>query len=126
MHPHPQNAFFGPPQSALDMPKTPLSFIIPLAPAIALFSCAPKAIVVEEAPAPKPTKEKPVEVAESLPTAPDDGLRIPDMYTLPGNAEFRATSPTAPRTGFSGAVTARPPTEPPSRPKPKADGEGED
>lgn len=97
-----------------------------IAPAVALLSCAaPKALVVAQ---PKPTIAPAVVVEPSVPDPgslplPDRGIRMPDMLGLPGDAEFRATT-TPPHTGGSeaGAVISRPPTDPPSRPKPKAAG----
>ncbi len=89
-----------------------------LAIALAFTACAPEAVVVEEQPEPvKKTDPKPVE-EQPLPDIgePDDGLRIPEMLTLPGNADFRATSPNVASSG-TGAVISRPPTDPPSRPK---------
>ena len=93
-----------------------------LAPALALLSCAaPKARVVEE---PKPQPEA-VAAAPAVPDAgvlpaQDRGIRLPDMLGLPGDTEFRATTPPAPKGGSeAGAVISRPPTDPPSRPKPK-------
>jgi hypothetical protein len=87
-----------------------------------LGSCAaPKAIVIEK---PRTKKAEGPVVATAtepaVPTLPDDGLRLPDMLAMPGDGEFRATSPNLPKTGpDSGAVISRPPTDPPSRPKPK-------
>jgi hypothetical protein len=90
----------------------------------ALASCAPKATVVAEAPAMKKVEKAP-EPAVEEPAAPvqeDDGLRMPDMLAMPGDGDFRSTNPAAPKTGAAaGAVISRPPTEPPSRVKPKAD-----
>lgn len=88
---------------------------------MALFSCAaPKADVVEEqAPAPKKevtaAPEAPMPPTSSL---PNDGIRLPDMETMPNDNEFRATNPgRSSQPSGTGAVIARPPTEPPSRPK---------
>jgi hypothetical protein len=93
----------------------------------ALASCAPKATVVAEAPVVKKVEKAPEPVVEE-PAAPiqeDDGLRMPDMLAMPGEGDFRSTNPAAPKTGTSsGAVIARPPTDPPARVKPQAaDGE---
>ncbi len=109
--------------------KSTLLTLARLAPVLALFSCAvPKAILVQEAPA-----EKKEEVAEipavpepPVPSGPNDGIReTPGMLDLPSEAEFRATNPVTPKTApEAGTVTVRPPTDPPSRPKPKPkDGE---
>ena len=88
---------------------------------LALASCIPpKAVAVAEAPVQKKEKPpEPVATVPELPTAPDDGLRMPDMLNLPSDGEFR-TAPGAVKTGSeAGAVIARPPTEPPPRVKPK-------
>jgi len=84
----------------------------------------PKALVAEQArPAVKSTKKS--TPAGDLPGNPsgsmsNDGLRLPDMLTMPDKGEFQSATPTAPKTGAgAGAVTVRPPTDPPSRPKPK-------
>lgn len=45
------------------------------------------------------------------------GLRRPDMLTLPDDRDLRGTKPSE-NTQPGGAVNVRPPTEPPSRPKP--------
>jgi hypothetical protein len=90
-----------------------------IAPALALLSCAaPKATVVAPAPAPKKS-QAPAEPGFSEPALPDDGIRLPDMLAMPGDGEFRATRPNPSKVGPEGAVIARPPTDPPSRPKPK-------
>ncbi len=89
--------------------------------ALALASCAaPRAIVVERAAVPKTQKTVPEPmVAESeLPALPDDGIRMPDMLGMPGDGDFRSTQPIGVK--GSGAVISRPPTDPPSRVKPKA------
>lgn len=94
-----------------------------IAPALALYSCAaPKAIIVELPPASQHDPGAvPPEISEpEFPTLPDDGIRLPDMLAMPGDNEFRATAPTTPKAGSdSNAVIARPPTDPPPRPKPK-------
>lgn len=91
---------------------------------LALASCAPKASVVEEAPAAKmetpavaqePVSEEAPEM--DLPAAPDNEIRVPGMLNLPTESEFRASSPQQPGSGSSG-VFVRPPTDPPSRVKP--------
>lgn len=93
-----------------------------LAPVLALFSCAaPKDPVIEPAAAPE-TKAAPKKVAASQPALPppDDGLRLPDMVTMPDEGEFRATNPDLPgKLPNSGPAISRPPTDPPSRPKPQ-------
>lgn len=93
--------------------KMILRFLIRLAPVMALMSCAaPKAEIVEEAPVPKTERVKEVATAPETPPSalPDDGIRLPDMLSLPGESELRSTRP--PTTGGgSGAVIARPPVE---------------
>ena len=105
------------------MVKILTASLVRLAPVLALGACAvPKAIVVElpksstTDPAPPPA-----ELAQTkLPSQPDDGIRLPDMLGMPGDGEFRATAPNAPKGGpDASAVISRPPTDPPSRPKPK-------
>lgn len=92
----------------------------------------PKALLVESTPAVKKTATNPavrVNANQDLPSRTqldsNDGLRLPDMLTLPGEDEFQSTSPAAPPSGGgTGAVISRPPTDPPSRPKAKEkDGE---
>lgn len=96
--------------------------------ALVLTSCVPpKAIVVEaaSAPAPKEVEKAPEPVApEPLepPPLPNDGLRMPDMLAMPGDDDFRATNPSTKTGEDAGAVISRPPTDPPSRVKPKATG----
>lgn len=95
-----------------------------IASAMVLVSCAPKATVVAEAPAPVKSQEKPAEPTVPVPTVPgepDDGLRLPEMLAMPSDHDFQATVPVSPAgvAGATGAVTARPPTDPPPRPKPK-------
>lgn len=104
------------------MLKTKFATLARIAPALALWSCAaPKATVV----APPPPKTDPAAVVpvptEPLPVAqPDRGIRLPDMLAMPGDGEFRATTPNATKVGSEvGAVISRPPTDPPSRPKAK-------
>jgi hypothetical protein len=81
----------------------------------------PKALVVEAPPA----RKKPSQVARvketppELPKNDEDGLRLPDMLTMPEKNEFQSTNPSAVKPGSGGAVIARPPTDPPARPKPK-------
>ncbi len=95
-----------------------------LLPALALGACAtPRAVIVEKAPEKK--TGKPAEAAlevPALPGEPDDGIRLPmdQLLAIPGDGDFRAPSLPLP-TGSAGpgAVTVRPPTDPPSRPKPK-------
>lgn len=107
------------------MLKPTITTLACLMPALALVSCAtPKAIVVESAPAPKP---QPQGASTSEPAAKpkspallNDGLRLPDMETMPGDDEFRAAkTPPAAGDAGSGAVISRPPTELPAKPKAK-------
>ncbi len=100
-----------------------------IAAALALVACAaPKAVVVED-PAALPklelaAVESDVAATPAAPALPDDGLRMPDMLAMPGDIEFRATSPMLPAVGGdTSAVIARPPTDPPSRPKPPKENE---
>lgn len=87
-----------------------------------LASCAPKATPVEQTPTIKKEEKKemtPVPPIEPELVLPDDGLRMGDQLAMPKDTDFRATNPTSPRnSGDSGAVIARPPTDPPSRVKP--------
>jgi|GEM_PF-1047592 len=99
--------------------------LAPLSLALALFSCAApkKAVVVQAAPTSSSATETASKPPEpNLPNGTNDGIRLPDMLTMPGDGDFRPTVPPASKTGTgsgsgSGAVIARPPTEPPSRPK---------
>ena len=105
------------------MVKTLLPTLARIVPALALWSCAaPKAIVVELPPASKQDQAAmPAGSDEpAIPTLPDDGIRLPDMLKMPGEGEFRAAGPLPPKGGAdASAVIARPPTDPPPRPKPK-------
>ncbi len=92
--------------------------------AMALMSCAvPKATVVVPPPATKNVgKETEAIVAEPpVPALPGDGIRMPpDMLGLPNDGDFQATTPVLPKTApEAGSVFVRPPTDPPSRVKPK-------
>jgi hypothetical protein len=115
------------PPSTMVTVKSTLSTLVRLAPVLALFSCAvPKAILVQEAPAAK--KEEVAEipaVPEPMLAGPNDGLRDPSgMLDLPGEGDFKATTPMVPKTTpEAGAVTVRPPTDPPPRPKKPKEGE---
>ena len=74
---------------------------------LALASCAPpKAIVIAEAP------KKEVVIAPAAPEIPalaDDGLRLPDMLTLPDDTQLRSVAPLK-KDGDATIVTS-PPTE---------------
>jgi hypothetical protein len=93
-----------------------------LLPALALCACVPpRAVIVEKAPEAK--KEKPSEIVADTPVPtvpPDDGIRLPDerLLTMPNDGELRSSPlplPVGP--AGPGAVTVRPPTDPPPRPK---------
>ena len=99
------------------MPKRPAIWISSVV-TIAVCSCVPKAIVVEQnAPtvaALEPKKEETPEVQPepTLSGPPNDGIRLPDMLTLPGENEFRKpVTSSSPGSGSGGAVIARPPSE---------------
>ncbi len=89
--------------------------------ALALASCAaPKAVSVEQA-VPKKEEKLPEPVLEEMVALPDDGMRMPDMVGMPSDGDFRSTNPVGQKSSSgSGAVISRPPTDPPSRVKPKA------
>ena len=95
-----------------------------------LVSCVPPKAAVVAGPPEKPKKEEktpqPTVAETALPTLPDDGLRmLPNIQELPGEGEFRPTNPAVTKAGpDAGAVISRPPTDPPSRPKPKDDANG--
>ena len=81
----------------------------------------PKALVVAQ-----PSVKKPAQAAQQVKNVPaelpkrdldDDDLRLPDMLTMPEKNEFESTNPSAGKSPGGGAVIARPPTDPPSRPK---------
>lgn len=89
---------------------------------LVMASCAaPKPSVVVEAPV-KPKVKAPEVVSQEpeMPTLPsDDAPRLPEgIFNLPSDTEFRASSPVLPKVGVGGVVI-RPPTDPPSRVKPK-------
>jgi hypothetical protein len=49
---------------------------------------------------------------------PDDGLRLPDMLTMPQDNELKASTSVPPANPSEPApVVARPPTDPPVQPK---------
>ena len=92
--------------------------------AMALVSCVPKATVVAQPPAPPKKVVKDLEGTfpePPVPSLPGEEIRMPDgMVDLPSDAEFRATAPIAPRSDpGGGSIFVRPPTDPPSRVKPK-------
>ncbi len=71
---------------------------------------APVATIVPEA---TPETSKPTK-----PATPDDGLRLPDMLTMPQDNELKASTSAPPAIASEPApVVARPPTDPPARPK---------
>jgi hypothetical protein len=75
--------------------------------ALTFASCAPpKATVIAEAP------KKPVVTAPAAPETPalaDDGLRLPDMLTLPDDNQLRSAAPL--KKEGDAAIIASPPTE---------------
>ena len=90
--------------------------------AIALASCAvPKAAAVAQPPAIKKAEPEAVVAEAPVPALPGDEIRMPpDMVGLPTDLDFQATTPVAPKTDpGAGSVFVRPPTDPPSRVKPK-------
>ena len=99
-----------------------IAILARLAPALALLACATPKPGVVAAPAPaRQASQNPEAPGPGEPALPDDGIRLPDMLAMPGEGEFHATRPTALQAGSeAGAVISRPPTDPPSRPKPKA------
>jgi hypothetical protein len=96
------------PACSLFKPKTPE----PAKPAEAsnpttAAAAAPVATIVPEA-VPEPSK----------PAMPDDGLRLPDMLSMPQDNELKASASAPPANASEPApVIARPPTDPPARPK---------
>ncbi len=89
--------------------------------ALAAVSCAPQATVVVEAPVTKKQEKVPEPVVQEpeLPALPtDNDIRLPSMLDLPSDGDFRPSNPVLPKTG-AGGVVIRPPTDPPSRVKPK-------
>jgi hypothetical protein len=75
--------------------------------ALALASCVPpKAAVIPEVP--KKTVIK-APVAPEKPALADDGLRLPDMLTLPDDTQLRSTTPL--KKEGDATIIARPPTE---------------
>lgn len=95
-----------------------LAALVSCAPALALLSCvAPKANVVAEAPV---QETKPAETAAGPEPAtsnePDDGIRLPDMLSLPNDGELRSAATLPGKTSEAGAVIARPPSEPTRKP----------
>ena len=83
---------------------------------LALVSCvAPKAIGVAEAPVEKKEVIKVVSDLKAKPPATilvNDGIRLPDMLTMPTERELLPTNPIKPQAEFtSGAVISRPPSD---------------
>ncbi len=104
------------------MVKLSIRFFGLLGLALGMFSCAaPKATVVAEAPIKRETKVPEPTVPEpEMPVLPDNEIRLPQMLDLPDDKAFRASNPQPPKVG-SGGLMIRPPTDPPSRVKPKED-----
>ncbi|MEO5916710.1 MAG: hypothetical protein ABIS50_20955 [Luteolibacter sp.] len=91
--------------------------------AMAAISCAaPKAPVVAEEPVEKKQEKVPEPLVQEpeMPALPsDDSPRLPgQMLDLPSDGDFRPSNPVLPKVG-AGGVVIRPPTDPPSRVKPK-------
>ena len=95
-----------------------LAALVRCAPALALLSCAaPKAIVVSETPVQETKAEETAAAPEpAIPNEPDDGIRLPDMLNLPDEGELRSAATLPGKAPESGAVIARPPTEPTKKP----------
>ena len=75
--------------------------------ALALASCVPpKVAAIPEVPK-KPVVNAPV--APEKPALADDGLRLPDMLTLPDATQLRSTAPL--KKEGDATIIARPPTE---------------
>ena len=89
---------------------------------LALASCAaPKPAVVVEKPLEKKQEKPPESIAPEpeMPALPSDDVpRLPGMLDLPSDTAFRPSNPVLPKIN-SGGVVIRPPTDPPSRVKPK-------
>jgi hypothetical protein len=90
--------------------------------AVSLVACAtPKATPVATPPLVVKTEEKKELMGPPLntvfPTIPDDGIRMPDMLTMPSDNDFRPTF-RDPSTGV-GPIISRPPMDPPERVKPQ-------
>lgn len=76
---------------------------------------------VAESPSPtKPDDQTPQTEKPAQPPFGDDGLRLPDMLSLPSESELRRPPPDVSNDGTAG-VTPRPPAEQPPRTRP--DGE---
>lgn len=80
-----------------------------------MIAAAP-AVKKEQAKVPEPV------VSEPMPALQNDDIRGTEgMLALPGDGDFRATNPAITKPpGGSGTVVSRPPTDPPSRVKPKS------
>ena len=96
--------------------KPSLADLIRLMPVVLFASCAaPKAVQVEETITPA-VIEEPTPAAIEVKTAePDDGLRLPDYVTMPGEANLKRGPVVRPPTDVPAPVISRPPLEPPSR-----------
>ncbi len=79
--------------------------------AIGLASCAaPKqALIIAEEPKEQPKQETAAVSQPSVPSPADDGLRMPDMLTLPDEGQLRSATP-ADSSGDA-TVIIRPPAE---------------
>jgi hypothetical protein len=111
------------------MARPDTTFCALLALALASASCVPKATIVAQPPVVKNEEKKekevvlePISPEPPVPGLPDDGgIRMPGNFTdLPSDDDFRKSAAGAPKSDSgSGAVISRPPTDPPSRVKPK-------
>jgi PBP1b-binding outer membrane lipoprotein LpoB len=96
---------------------TKLAALACCAPALVLLSCAAPKASVAEAPAPETQPvEKTAPSEPSTPAMQEDGIRLPDMLSLPNEDELRSAVSPPNQTPESGAVIARPPAEPPKKP----------
>lgn len=90
-------------------------------PAVLLIGCAAtRQDPASDAPAPTAAVSAP-DAAAVTPVVPDDDLRLPEeeFLKMPGEGEFRIAGGASPNASPNGgAVIVRPPTDPPSRPKP--------
>jgi hypothetical protein len=89
--------------------------------AVAGFGCeAPKAVAVAEPKVAKRNAERAAPIDPMVPpvgpVGESDGLRLPDMTTLPSQNEFKATAGPAPGSPGAAGIVATPPPSP-ARPK---------
>ena len=111
------------------MARTDITTCALLGLALAIVSCVPPKAAVVAPPAVvknagKKDGPEPVVAEPPVPNLPDEGTRMPNFLDLPSDADFRSTNSSAPKPEpGSGTVTSRPPTDPPSRVKPKPAGQ---